>query len=163
MMADIVAMCASFGLTVSEAKTETMCQMAKRMDRVTFFAEAAGQVYKQTAKFVYLGATVCENADLTVEINRRVLLANLRFGRYGPPLYDQRTAPLRLKVRTLKAEVMDAMLYRCVTWSPTVAHLAILRKTHYRLLLRCIGWKRKHGDGYHVLSFADAVAKTDWL
>jgi len=156
-MADIVAVCASFGLTVSEAKTETMCQMAKRMDRVTFFAEAAGQVYKQTAKFVYLAATVCENADLTVEINRRVLLANLRFRRYGVPLYDQPTAPLRLKVRMLKAEVMETMLYG---WSPTVAHLAILHNTHHRLLLRCIGWKRKHGDGYHVLSYADALAKT---
>ena len=41
-----------------------------------------------------------------------------------------------------------------------MAHLAILRKTHHRLLLRCIGWKRKHGDGYHVLSYADALAKT---
>ena len=102
MMADIVAMCASFGLTVSEAKTETMCQMAKRMDRVTFFAEAAGQVYKQTAKSVYLGVTACENADLTVGINRRVVMANLRFRRYGLPLYDQPTAPLRLKVRCSK-------------------------------------------------------------
>ena len=36
------------------------------MDRVTLVAEAAGQVCKQTAKFVYLGATVCENADLAV-------------------------------------------------------------------------------------------------
>ena len=78
MMADIVAMCASFGLTVSEAKTDTMCLMTKGMDRVTFVTEAAGQVYKQAAKFVYLGATVCENIDLTVGINRRVLLANLR-------------------------------------------------------------------------------------
>ena len=81
MMADVAAVCASFGLTVSEAKTDTMCLMTKRMDRVTFVTEAAGQVYKRTAKFVYsyLGANVCENADLTVEINRRVLLANQRF------------------------------------------------------------------------------------
>ena len=109
---------------------------------------------------MYLGANVCGNADLTVEINRRVLLANLCFRRYGLPLYDQPTASLRLKVRMLKAEVMETMLYGCVTWSPTVAHLAILRKTHHRLLLRCIGWKRKHGDDYHVLSYADALAKT---
>ena len=42
MMADIVAVYASFGLTVSEAKTKTMCLMTKRMDRVTFVTEAAG-------------------------------------------------------------------------------------------------------------------------
>ena len=41
-----------------------------------------------------------------------------------------------------------------------MAHLAILRKTHHRLLLRCIGRKRKHGDGYRQLSYADALAKT---
>ena len=60
MMADIVAMCASFGLTVSEAKTETMCLMTKRTNRVTFVTEAAGQVYKQTAKFVHWGNCVRE-------------------------------------------------------------------------------------------------------
>ena len=29
-----------------------MCLMTKIMDRVTFVTEAAGQVYKKTAKFV---------------------------------------------------------------------------------------------------------------
>ena len=100
---------------------------------------------------------MCENADLAVEINWRVLLANLRFRRYGLPLNDQPTAPLQLEVRMLKAEVMETMLYG---WSPTVAHLAILHNTHHRFLLRCIGWKRKHGYGYHVLSYADALSKT---
>ena len=79
-----------------------MCLMTKRTDRVTSVTEAAGQVYKQTAKSVYLGVTACENADLTVGINRRVVMANLRFRRYGLPLYDQPTAPLRLKVRCSK-------------------------------------------------------------
>ena len=39
---DESSVCASFGLTVSEAKTEAMCLMTKRMDRVTFVTEAAG-------------------------------------------------------------------------------------------------------------------------
>ena len=150
MMTDIVSVCASFGLTVSEARTESMCLMTKGMDRVTFVPEAVSLVYKQTAKFVYLGATMCENADLTVEINRRVLLANLCLRRYGLSLHDQSTAPLRLKVRKLKAEVMETM-YGCVTWNTTVAHLAILRTAHHRFLLRCIEWKRNCHDGYHIL------------
>ena len=62
--------------------------MTKGMDRVTFVTEAAGWVYKQTAKFAYLGATVYENADLTVEITQRVLLANLCLRQYGLSLYD---------------------------------------------------------------------------
>ena len=54
------------------------------------------------------------------------------------------------------------MLYGCVTWSTIVAHLAILRKCPHRLLLRCIGWKKKPRDGYHMLSYADALAKTGY-
>ena len=113
--------------------------------RYCLLRQTASEVYKQTSvpiQFVYPGATVCKNADLTAEISRRVLLANLRFRRYSLPLYDQPTPSLRLKVRMLKAEVMETMLYACVTWSPTVVHLAILRTARHRLLLRCIGRKK---------------------
>ena len=110
-MPDIVRVCGSFGLTVSEAKTTTMRLMTERMDRGTFITEETGQVYKQTANLIYLGVTVCENADHTPGINRRVPLAYLRFRRYSLPPYDQATAPLRLEVRTLKAAVLETMLY----------------------------------------------------
>ena len=55
----IVAVCAAFGLTVSEAKTEIMCLRGKKMPESTaiFSVEAAGQVYNQTNEFVYLGGT----------------------------------------------------------------------------------------------------------
>ena len=85
LMAYIVAVCASFGSTVSEAKTETMCLMTKRMDgSLSILRQPARCTYKPPG--CVLGATVCENADLTGEINRRVLLASLRFRRYGLPL-----------------------------------------------------------------------------
>ena len=160
MMADIVAVCASFGLTVSEAKTENMCLITKGDDRVAFDNESAGQVYKQTAKFVCLGVTVCDDADRTIDINRHVIFASLRIRRYDLPLYDQATAPLRLKVWMLNGEVMETMLYGCVTWSPNAAHFAKLHQAHRRLLLRCTGWKRNRRGGYHVPSYADAIAKT---
>ena len=70
------------------------------------------------------------------------------------------TAPLWIKVRMLEAEVMATMLYGCVVWSLTEAHLAILRTAHHLLLLRCIGRKRKPRDSYHMLSYADA--SQDW-
>ena len=47
------------------------------MDRVTFVTEVAGQEYKKTVTVVYPGANVCETAELSVEINRLVLPANL--------------------------------------------------------------------------------------
>ena len=69
MMGVIVVVCAAFGLTVSEAKTEIMCLRAKGMPESSAISsvEAAGQVYNQTNEFVYLGGNVNHNADLYLE------------------------------------------------------------------------------------------------
>ena len=74
MMGVIVVVCAVFGLTVSEAKIEIMCLRAKEMPEstATFSAGAAGQVYNQTNEFVYLGGNVNQNADLSIEVDRRI-------------------------------------------------------------------------------------------
>ena len=47
MMDVIVTVCAAFGLTVSEAKTEIMCLRTRGMSdaTATFSVEATGQVY----------------------------------------------------------------------------------------------------------------------
>ena len=57
IMRVIVVVCAAFGLTVSEAKTEIICLSTKGMPESTtiFSVEAADQVYNQTNEFVYLG------------------------------------------------------------------------------------------------------------
>ena len=96
--------------------------MAKGKDRATFATEAAAQVYNTPPPpiLVYLAAAVCENADLTVEINRRVLRANLLYVSDG--MASHCTAP----AKGTDAEIMETMLYGCVTWSPTVVHLAII-------------------------------------
>ena len=44
-----------------------MYVMTEGMNRVNFVTGATGQVHKQTAKFVFLGATVYENADRIVK------------------------------------------------------------------------------------------------
>ena len=100
-----------------------MCLM-KGMDRVSFDTDPAGPLCKQKRQ----NHQVCDNTDLAVEINRRVLQGNpVRLRRYDLALNDQSTELLRLQVRMPKAEVMETMPYGCVTRSPTVAHLATLR------------------------------------
>ena len=103
-------------------RTPCMCLMTLRMDRVTFVTQAAGQGVQtnhQVSVCVPWGKCVRKRRLLIIiiaEINRRVLLANLRFRRYSLSLYDQPTAPLRLKVRKpmLKVDVMETyMLYGC--------------------------------------------------
>ena len=120
MMGVVVVVCAAFGLTVSEAKAEIICLRAKGMPEsiATFSVEAAGQVYKQTNEFVYLKGNVNHNADLSIEVDRRIRNAWCSFRKYTLELYDRPSAPLELKIRKLRAEVLEAILYGCVTWSP---------------------------------------------
>ena len=115
-----VVVCAAFGLTVSEAKTEIMCLRAKGMPEstATFSVEAAGQVYNQTNEFVYLGGNVNHNADLSIEVDRRIRNAWCSFRKYTLELYNRPSAPLELKIRMLRAEVLETMLYGCATVEP---------------------------------------------
>ena len=113
MVGAIVVVCAAFGLTVSEAKTKITCLRPKAMPQLS--VEAAGQVYNQTNEFVYLGGNVNHNADLSIEVNRRIRNAWCSFWKYTLKLYDQSSAPLELKIRMLRAEVLETLLYDCVT------------------------------------------------
>ena len=74
MMGVIVIVRVAFGLAVSEAETVIMCLRAKGMPESTaiFSVKAAGQVYNQTNEFVYLGGNVNLNADLSIEVDRRI-------------------------------------------------------------------------------------------
>ena len=142
IMGVIVVVCAAFGLTVSEAKTEIMCLRAKGMPEstTTFSVEAAGQVYSQTNEFVYLGRDVSHNVNLSIEVGRRIHNVRCRFRKYSLELYDRSSAPLELKIQMLRVEVLETMLYGCVTWSPRACHYDTLRRAHHRFLTRCIGW-----------------------
>ena len=96
MLGVIVVVCAAFGLTLSEAKTEIVCLRVKGMPEstVTFSVEAAGQVYNQTNEFVYLRGNVNHNVDLSIEVDRRIRNAWCSFRKYTLELYDGPSAPL---------------------------------------------------------------------
>ena len=107
----------AFRPAVGEAETEIMCLRTKGMPEstATFSVEAAGQVYNQTNEFVYLGGNVNHNTDLSIEVDRRIRNARCSFRKYTLELYDRPSVPLELKFPMLTAEVLETMLYRCVT------------------------------------------------
>ena len=87
-----------------------------------FSVEAAGQVYNHTNGVVYLGGNVNYNADLSIEVDRRICNAWCSFRKYTLELCDRPSTPLELKIRMLRAKVLETMLYGCVTWSPRACH-----------------------------------------
>ena len=95
MIGVIVVVCAAFGLTVSEAKTEIMCLRSKGMpgSTATFSVEAGDQVHNQTNEFVYLVGNVDHNADLSIEVNRRIRNAWCSFRKYTLDCTTDRALP----------------------------------------------------------------------
>ena len=76
-----------------------------------FSVEAAGQMYNQTNEFVYLGGNVHHNADLSIEVDRRIRNVWCSFRKYTLERYDRPSAPLELKIRMLRAELLETRLY----------------------------------------------------
>ena len=67
-------------------------------------------------------------------------------------------APLALKLRMIKVEVMETLLYGCVTWTLGKEHFAELRTAHHRLLLRIIGFQRRQLTD-HLTSYGKTLKK----
>ena len=128
MLTVILIACSAFGLTISDAETDIKCLQTKCGGKVSFTINAAGQVYKQTIEFVYLGGAISANRELSIEITRRLQRAWARFQRYKMEIYDRPGERLRLKVRLLKAEVIERLFYGCMTWSPNKPDYDRLRR-----------------------------------
>ena len=76
----------------------------------------------------------------------------MRIRRYQRELYDQPNVRLDLKIRMVKAETIEALLYGCVTWITRQVHYRKLRTVHHRVLLHILGARRRKSD-HRVLSY----------
>ena len=89
--------------------------------------------------FVYLPGDFNHNdGDLYIKVIGRIRNAWCSFRKYTFKLHDRPSAPLELKIRMLRAEVLETMLYGCDSWSPRVCHYDTLRRVHHGFLTRCI-------------------------
>ena len=79
----------------------------------------------------------------------------MRITRYQQELYDRPNVPLDLKIRMVKAEAVEALLYGCVTWTTRQEHYRIFRT----VLLRIIGARQRRSD-HRVLSYDRALELT---
>ena len=140
MMAVFVKVFDTFGLTISESKTETMCVPIPRAPATKIVFNATGQQYRQRTSFTYLGGTVTEAPNLSDEIDRRIRAGWMSFKRYTRQLYDRsKGSLLPLKARMVRSEVVEGRLYGCATWTPLKGHYTKLRTTHHIILLRILG------------------------
>ena len=161
MMAVFVEVFDTFGFTISESKTKTMCMPILRASATKIVFNATGQQYRQTTSFTYLGGTVNETSNLSDEIDRRIRAGWMGFKRYKRELYDRPKASLLpLKARMVRSEVVETLLYGCATWTPLKGHYAKLRTTHHRMLLQILGVRCK-SPNKRILSYKDTLQRTE--
>ena len=90
-----------------------------------------------------MDGAISADRELSVEITRRLQSAWARFQRGKMVTYDRPGACLRLKVRMLNAEVIEAPPYGCVAWSPNKPDYDMLRQVTHSMLLRCLNWRKR--------------------
>ena len=157
-MGVIVVVCAPFGLAMLEAKTEIMCLRTKRTPGPRRHIQRRGG-----RSGVQPDERICippgkrqSQSDLFIKVDRRIRSAWCNFQKYTLKLYDRLSAPLELKIRMLRAEVLETMLYGCVTWSPRGCHYVTVRRVHRSFLTRCIG-RRKNNRNDHLISYLNTL------
>ena len=64
---------------------------------------------------MFIRDDVHQDADIIVGIKRRVRLMRACYKRFGPEQYYMTAARLSLKVRLLIYEMIETLLYGCVT------------------------------------------------
>ena len=89
------------------------------------------------------------------EIDRRICAGWIGFKHHKRELYDHpKVSLLPLKARMARSEVVEALLYGCVTWTPLKCHYAKLRTTHHRMLLRILEARCK-SPNKRILSYKE--------
>ena len=103
----IVTVCAAFGLIVSEVKTEIMRLRTRAMSDVTATFSAR---YRNKRTISYTSGGTSTTTPTCPSRLTGAPNAWCSFRKYSLELYDRPSAPLELKIRMLKADVLETML-----------------------------------------------------
>ena len=140
MITAIVTACSAFGITVPEAEAKIMRMQTKRWGeggRSTSMRPAS-YTNKRLSLCIWAGPsarTETQHRDVTASSGGLDVLLAV----YKMEMCDRPGVHLRLRVRLLKAVVIEILLYGCMTWRPNKPNYEKLRQVHHFMLLRCLG------------------------
>ena len=96
-------------------------------------------------------------------IKRRTGYAWNCFLKYSRAVYDNPYIAVADKVRFLKAEVLEVMLYGCMSWTLSPGDFDKLREAHRGMLLRCLiaYTSTRAAPDYQMLSYLEVLLRID--
>ena len=80
---------------------------------------------EKTEKYIYLGQTITNDHDQTIELHRRIGLGWSAFGRFKNILVNERVKP-ETKKRIFDEIILPTMTYACQIWSLSDSKLEAL-------------------------------------
>jgi len=87
-----------------------------------------------TEQFTCLGSIITSTCDLTAEIQHRVNLASVSFGRLSKRAFTNHDLSTRTKMAVYNAICVSTLLYACEGWTPYRRHIRALEAFHIRCL-----------------------------
>ena len=98
---------------------------------------------KATDSFTYLGSTLSREANIDMEVNNRLSIANSAFGRLRKKVWELREIIQDTKLKVYMAMVLTVLLYSCETWTVYSRHARKLNHFHTKCwrIISSIKWQ----------------------
>ena len=107
----------SIGLAENESKTKKLLSTAKDSS-IAQFVEIDGYNFEVVKDFVYLGSSINTDNDISLEIKRRITLANRCYFGLRKQL-SKNALSWRTKICLYKSLIWSVLLYGAETWTMT--------------------------------------------
>ena len=126
------------GLAVNEGKTKYMLSTTRNTRRVGTHVIADNYTFEVVPEFIYLGTAVNSNNDISLEIKRRITLANRCY--YGLSKQLSSRALSRMTKLTLyKTLIIPVLLYGAEAWVVSQSDAAALGVFERKVLRKIFG------------------------
>ena len=131
-----------WGLTMSTRKTKGMVVGQGLSETDTGPVLVGDGSLEIVDSFVYLGAVITRDAEVTEEVNCRISKASRAFGSLRKPVFQNSKLSLATKKTVYRAVVMSVLLYGAETWTLKAAHNHRLNVFHNQCVRTILGVSR---------------------
>ena len=136
------------GLAVNEGKTKYMLSTCRESQRHGTTISLGGYTFERVKEFVYLGSAVNSKNNVSLEIKRRITLANRCYYGLSRQL-SSRALSRRTKTTLYKTLILPVLLYGAEAWVVTQSDAAALGVFERKVLRKIFGPLRV-GDDYRI-------------
>jgi len=136
---------AKVGLAVNEGKTKFMICSSRESQRLGTQLNADTYNFEVVKDFIYLGSAVTSKNDVSLEIKRRITLANRCYFGLSRQL-SSRALSRRTKLTLYKTLILPVLLYGAESWTVTQSDAAALGVFERKILRKIFGPIRVGGD-----------------